>query len=68
VIGDRADRLADVLEDALAELDQRLRGGRHPHLPADPQEQRLAEFLLEQQNLAADGRLRDAELATRRGE
>ena len=67
-VGDRADRFADVLKDALAELDEAFGGRRHPHLAADAQEQRLAELLFEQQNLAADRRLRDVQLAAARGE
>ena len=68
VIGDRAECVADVLEDALSELHQALGGRRHPDLPAHAQEQRLAQFLLEQQDLPADGRLRDAQLPPARGE
>ena len=67
-VGDRADRVAHVLEHALAELDQALGGRRHPHLAADAQEQRLAELLFEQQDLTADGRLRHVQLAPARGE
>ena len=67
-IGDRADRFADVLEHALAELHEALGRRRHPHLAADAQEQRLAELLLEQQNLAADRRLRHVQLPPARGE
>ena len=47
----------------MPELDEAFRRRRHPHLPADPQKQRLAELLLEQENLAADRRLRDVQLA-----
>ena len=43
-----ADRVAHVLEHALPELDEALGRRRHPHLAADAQKQRLAEFLLEQ--------------------
>ena len=57
-----------VLKHALAELDELLGGGRHANLTADAQEQRLAELFLEQQNLTADGRLRDVQLAAARGE
>ena len=67
-VGDRADRFADVLEDALPELHQALGRRRHPHLTADAQEQRLAQLLFEQQNLAADRRLRDVQLPPARGE
>ena len=64
-IGDDADRLADILEDALAELHEALGRRRHPDLASDAQEQRLAELLFEQQNLPADGRLRHVELPCR---
>jgi hypothetical protein len=67
-IGDRADRLANVLEDALAELHQALGRRRHPHLTPDAQEQRLAELFFEQQDLAADRRLGDVQLASARRE
>ena len=67
-VGDGADRVAHVLEDALAELHEALGRRRHPHLAADAQEQRLAELLLEQQNLAADRRLRHVQLPAARGE
>jgi hypothetical protein len=67
-VGNGANGLAHVLEHPLPELDERLRRRRHPYLPADPQEQRLAELLFEQENLAADCRLRDVELSTARGE
>ena len=61
-------RVADVLKHALSELHQALGGRRHPHLPADAQEQRLAEFLFEQQHLPADRRLRHVQLPPARGE
>ena len=67
-IGDRADRLAHVQKHALAELDEALGRRRHPHLAADAEKQRLAELLLEQQNLAADRRLRHVQLPAARGE
>jgi hypothetical protein len=43
-----------VGEDALAELQEALAGGRQPHAPSEPDEQRLLQFLLEQQHLTAD--------------
>ena len=61
-VGDRADRFADVQENALSELDEALGRRRHPHLPADAEKQRLAELLLEQQDLAADRGLGDVQL------
>ncbi len=67
-IGDRPDRFAHVLKDALAELHQALGRRRHPHLTADAQKQRFAELFFEQQNLPADRRLRDVQLAAGRGE
>ena len=67
-IGDRADRVAHVLKHPLAELHEALGRRRHPHLPADAQEQRLAELLFEQQNLPADRRLRHVQLPAARGE
>ena len=51
-IGDRADRVAHVLEHALPELHEALGRRRHPHLAADAQEQRLAQLLFEQQQSA----------------
>ena len=67
-IGDGADRFADVLKDALSELDEALGRRRHAHLAADAQEQRLAELFLEQQNLPADRRLRHVQLSAARRE
>ena len=67
-VGDRANRFADVLEDALPELDEAFGRRRHPDLAADAQEQRLAELLLEQQDLPADRRLRDVQLPAAGGE
>ena len=58
----------DVLEDALAKLHEALGGRRHPDLASDPQEQRLAQLFFEQQNLAADRRLRHVQLPAARGE
>ena len=67
-IGDRADRVAHVLEHPLSELHEALGRRRHPHLTADAQEQRLAELLLEQQHLPADRRLRHVQLPAARRE
>ena len=67
-IRDRTDRLADVEEHALAELHEALGRRRHPYLAPDAQEQRLAELVLEQQNLPADRRLRHVQLPSARGE
>ena len=46
----------------MAELHERLGGRRHAHLPAHAQKQRLPELVFEEQNLAADRRLRDVQL------
>ena len=62
LVGDRADRVAHVLEDPLSELHQALGCRRHANLPANPQEQRFAQFLLENRDLAADRRLREAQV------
>ena len=51
-----------VLEDAMAELEQRFAGGRDADAAADPVEHRFAELRFEQQHLTADRRLRDVEL------
>ena len=67
-IGDRADRVAHVQEHPLSELHERLGRRRHPHLTPDAQEQRLAELLLEQENLPADRRLRHVQLPAARRE
>ncbi len=62
-IGNRPDRFPDILKHALPELDEALGRGGHANLPSDAQEQRLAQLLFEQQNLAADRRLRHVQLA-----
>ena len=67
-IGDGADGVAHVLKHALSELDEAFGRGRHAHVPADAQKQRLAEFFLEQGNLPADRRLRHVQLPSARGE
>ena len=51
--------LAHVGENAVAELQKSFSGRRQPDLPAEPHEQRFLQFLFEQEDLAADGRLRD---------
>ena len=55
-------------EDPLAELHEALGRRRHAHLTPDAQKQRLAELLLEEQDLAADRRLRHMELFAARRE
>ena len=67
-IGDDADRFADVLKDPLAELHEAFRRRRHPDLAADAKEERLAELIFEQHDLAADGGLRHVQLPAARRE
>src|SRR5207247_8357220 len=67
-IGDRPNRVAEILEHAVAELHERFGRRRHAHLTADTQEERLAELVLEEENLAADRRLRDVQLPSARAE
>ena len=56
------DRVLQILEDAVAQLEQRFAGRRDADAAADAMKDRLAELLFEQQDLAADGRLRDVQL------
>ena len=63
-----AHRFADVEKHALTELNQALGRRRHAHLAPDAQEQRLAQLLFEQQDLAADGGLRHVQLPPARRE
>ena len=67
-VADGRDRVLQVLEDAMAQLQQRFAGRRDADAPADAMEDRLAELVLEQQDLAADGRLRDVQLLAGGGE
>ena len=60
--------VANVCEDAVAELKESLAGRRHLHAADRSNEQRLGELLLEQQDLAADRRLRDVQLRASLGE
>src|ERR1044072_5051753 len=50
----------------MAQLQQRFAGGRDPDASADAVEDRLAEFVLEEQDLPADGGLRHVQLGSRR--
>ena len=52
----------------MTQLYERLGGRRHAHLAAGAQKQRLAELVLEEQNLPADGRLRHVQLPSARTE
>ena len=62
------DGVLQVLEDAVAQLQERFASGRDADAPADAVEDRLAELLLEQQDLPADRRLRDVQLFAGGGE
>ena len=68
LVADRGDGVLEILEDAVAQLEQRLAGRRNPDAPADAVKHRLTELFLEQQNLTADGGLRDVELFAGGGE
>ena len=61
-VADRGDGVLQILEDAVAQLEQRFAGRRDADAAADAVEDRLAELVLEQQDLAADGRLGDVQL------
>ena len=65
---DERDRFLDVAEDAMAQLNERFAGGGDADAPAHAQEDGLVHLFLEQQNLAADGRLRHAQLPPGGGE
>ena len=52
----------------MAELHQRLAGRGNADLPPDAQENALVQLFLEQQDLAADRRLRDVQLSAGAGE
>src|SRR2546430_3594558 len=58
---DDGDRLLQILKDPVAQLQQRFARRGNSNAPADAMEDRFAEFLFEQQDLAADRRLRDVE-------
>ena len=63
-----APRLLEIVEQPLAEAEQRRAGRRDAHLAAEPQEQLLLQFLLEQQDLAADRGLREVQPLAGAGE
>ena len=68
VIEDLAGRIADIREHAVAQLQELLARRRNLDPSSEPQEQRLLELLLEQQDLPADRRLRHVEPLAGRGE
>jgi hypothetical protein len=67
-IGDRRSGFADVGENAPAQLQEGFTGVSEPDLAPEPKEQRLAQLLLEQQDLPADCRLRDVQAVCGRRE
>ena len=60
--------LLEIVEETLAETEERRAGRSDAHLPAEAQEQLLLQFLLEEQNLAADRRLREMQALPGAGE
>jgi hypothetical protein len=68
LFGDSGYGVLQVLEHAVAQPQQRFAGRRDANLPPDAMEHRFAEFVFEQQDLAADGGLRDVELVACRRE
>ena len=68
LFADARHRILQVLEDAVAQLQEGLTGSGDPDTPADSVKHRLAELLLEQQDLPADCRLRHVKLLARRRE
>ena len=67
-VGDAGRGVADVVEDAVTELENRLAGSGDLHAASEPDEQPLVELVLEQQDLPADGGLGDVEPGTGAGE
>ena len=68
IVEDAGAGALEILEHALAEAEQRGAGGRDPDLAAEPEEQLLLQLLFEQQDLAADGGLREVQLLAGAGE
>ena len=60
--------LFEVVEQPLAEAEERRSGRRDPDLASEPQEQLLLQLLFEQEDLPADGRLGEMELLAGAGE
>jgi hypothetical protein len=56
-IADRCDGVVQVLKHPMAQLQERFARRSDADAPADAMEDRLAKFVLEQQDLAADGGL-----------
>src|SRR5829696_841287 len=67
-VADGRYRFLEVPKDAVTELKQRFAGWRNPDAAPDAMKYRLAEFFFEQEDLAADRRLRDMQLLAGGGE
>src|SRR4029453_824643 len=63
--GDGRNRVFEVLEDAMAQLQQRLPSGGDADATPDAKKDRLLQLVFEQQNLTADRRLRHVQLVPR---
>ncbi len=57
-VADQGDRVLQILEDAVTELEQRFTRRRDADAPADAEEDGLVQLLFEQEDLPADRRLR----------
>ena len=62
------DEKARIVEETLAQTQERRACRSDAHLPAKTQEQLLLQFLLQEQNLAADRRLREMQTLPGTGE
>ena len=67
-VGDTGGGVADVVEDAVAQLQQHLAGGGDLDAAAEAHEQPFVKFVLEEEDLAADGGLRHVQACAGPGE
>src|SRR6188768_682889 len=68
LVADGRYRVVQILKDPMTQLQQRLTGRGDADATSDAMEDRFAELILEQQDLAADGGLRNMQLFARRRE
>src|SRR5262245_24841997 len=68
LFADSGDGFLQILENAVAQLQERFARRRDPDPSSDAMENRLAELLFQQKDLAADGRLRDVQFFASGGE
>ena len=61
-VADHRYRVLQVAKNAVAQLQQRFARGGDPDPPADAMKDRLAELVLQEKDLSADGGLRDVKL------